>query len=208
MPSPTGRGAYPPSLPPAMMQRSSPTGTRGPHPQGQPPLPHYMPHHMMMGPPHAMGYSPMGVPAVTPGYQGSLPLPPQHLSQDPHRAPTLVRQPPPRLLPPPPPPPLGPSTSATTASSVKRAPQVTPGAFATPRTPATRIGFDARRRRSNITLPEPTLDYFGSSVPEQPKTTALAVFSFLGNDDLYNASLVCHLWSRLALDEELWQFQA
>jgi hypothetical protein len=48
---------------------------------------------------------------------------------------------------------------------------------------------------------------FGKKYPEQPKTTALAIFSFLSNDDLYNAGLVCKSWSQLAMDGELWKFQ-
>jgi hypothetical protein len=53
---------------------------------------------------------------------------------------------------------------------------------------------------------EPASLYFGDKLPEQPKTTALAIFSFLSNDGLYNAGLVCKDWSELAMDEELWKF--
>ena len=52
---------------------------------------------------------------------------------------------------------------------------------------------------------EPAFPFFGKN-PEQPKTTALAVFSYLSNDDLFNSGLVCKQWSQLATDEELWQF--
>ena len=79
----------------------------------------------------------------------------------------------------------------------------------TPRTPAVRLGYDPysskKKRQLSPGHKEATLPYFGE-LPEQPKTTALAVFSFLSNDEIYNAGLVCKLWSRLAIDEELWQF--
>jgi hypothetical protein len=74
-----------------------------------------------------------------------------------------------------------------------------------------RVKFDAassrKKRKLNPGEPEPTLPIFGSKYPEQPKTTALAIFSFLSNDDLYNAGLVCKPWSQLAMDGELWKFQ-
>ena len=214
-PSPSGRGQFQPQMQPSMMQRSSPTGSRVQHSQGQQQPHQYMPHHMMAGAPHSMGYSQMGMPAVTPGFPGNMPFP-QHLSQESyrmpgqesHRVPTPSRYAPPRYEPPPVAS-VPPSTTKTSkATSLKKPPLVTPSAAVTPRTPAIPLGFDASKRRSKITLPEPTLDYFGPSRPEQPKTTALSIFSFLSNDDLYNAGLVCKRWSRLAMDEELLQFQA
>ena len=79
----------------------------------------------------------------------------------------------------------------------------------TPRTPGVRLGYDPysskKKRQLSPGHKEATLPYFGE-LPEQPKTTALAVFSFLSNDEIYNAGLVCKLWSKLAIDEELWQF--
>ncbi|KAI2494967.1 cation transmembrane transporter [Fragilaria crotonensis] len=78
-----------------------------------------------------------------------------------------------------------------------------------PRTPGVRLGYDPysskQKRQLSPGQKEATLPYFGE-LPEQPKTTALAVFSFLSNDEIYNAGLVCKQWSRLAMDEELWQF--
>ena len=80
---------------------------------------------------------------------------------------------------------------------------------AVPRTPGVRLGYDPysskQKRQLSPGQKEATLPYFGE-LPEQPKTTALAVFSFLSNDEIYNAGLVCKQWSRLAMDEELWQF--
>jgi len=81
----------------------------------------------------------------------------------------------------------------------------------TPKTPAVRIKFDpatSRKKRQVTSREEPTLPYFGTRAPEQPKTAALAIFSFLSNDDLYHAGLVCKRWSELAMDNELWKFQA
>ena len=80
----------------------------------------------------------------------------------------------------------------------------------TPKTPAVRLSFDPATSRKNRNVKvgpaewEETDPYFGETLPEQPKTAALAVFSFLSNDDLYNAGLVCKRWSKLAVDKELW----
>ena len=79
----------------------------------------------------------------------------------------------------------------------------------TPRTPGIRLGYDPysskRKRKLSPGQDEETFTYFGE-LPKQPKTTALAIFSFLSNDDIYNAGLVSNQWSQLAMDEELWQF--
>jgi hypothetical protein len=80
----------------------------------------------------------------------------------------------------------------------------------TPRHPALRADFDpasSRRKRKRDDSEEETHLYFGPSLPHQPKTTALAVFSFLSNEDVYHSALVCKTWSRLAMDEELWKFE-
>lgn len=78
----------------------------------------------------------------------------------------------------------------------------------TPKTPAVRRVYDPktskRKRKLKPGTQEQTFPYF-EKVPEQPKTTALAIFSFLTNDEMYNAGLVCKRWSRLAIDEELWE---
>lgn len=82
-------------------------------------------------------------------------------------------------------------------------------ATATPRTPGVRLGYDPtsskKKRQLRPGQNEATFPYFGNT-PEQPKTTALAVLSFLSNDEIYNAALVCKQWNALAMDEELWQF--
>jgi hypothetical protein len=81
----------------------------------------------------------------------------------------------------------------------------------TPKTPAIRLSFDPATSRKNRKVIEgeweETHPYFGGTLPKQPKTAALAIFSFLSNDDLYNAGLVCKSWSMLAMDNELWKFQ-
>ena len=71
-----------------------------------------------------------------------------------------------------------------------------------PKTPGVRKAFDLATSRKG----EPTEPLFGIKNAKQPKTTALAVFSFLSNDDLYHASLVCRRWGELAFDNELWKF--
>eukprot|EP00540_Astrosyne_radiata_P022092 CAMPEP_0116867864 /NCGR_PEP_ID=MMETSP0418-20121206/26861_1 /TAXON_ID=1158023 /ORGANISM="Astrosyne radiata, Strain 13vi08-1A" /LENGTH=127 /DNA_ID=CAMNT_0004503737 /DNA_START=214 /DNA_END=594 /DNA_ORIENTATION=- len=92
-------------------------------------------------------------------------------------------------------------------SSSKRKTMAHQQVHVTPRTPAVRLGFDAssskKKRKLRPGAKEQAFPYFGR-LPEQPKTTALSIFSFLSNDDLYNAGLVCKRWSRLAMDEELW----
>lgn len=46
--------------------------------------------------------------------------------------------------------------------------------------------------------------YFGPNVPGQTKTTALVVFSYLTNDDLFNASIVSKRWCDVSFDKALW----
>lgn len=166
------------------MQHPSP---RGP-PQGYAPHPpHYMHQGLMMGPPMGgpmagLGYSPMGG-AMTPGgYYPPMPHGDMH-----------------GMYPPPPQQRLEQSGGP-------------PKRTLTPRTPAVRVKFDPassrKKRKLSPGAAEPTLAYFGDNLPEQPKTTALAIFSFLSNDDLYNAGLVSKSWSKTATDEELWKFQS
>jgi hypothetical protein len=81
---------------------------------------------------------------------------------------------------------------------------------ATPRTPGVRLGYDPssskKKRQLSPGQNEATFPHFGNVLPQQPKTTALAVLSFLSNDEIYNAALVSKRWNRLAMDKELWQF--
>lgn len=82
-------------------------------------------------------------------------------------------------------------------------------AAATPRTPGVRLGYDPysskKKRRLRPGEKEASFAYFGDC-PQQPKTTALAVFSFLTNQEICKARLVSKQWSGLGMDEELWQF--
>ena len=90
-------------------------------------------------------------------------------------------------------------------------------------TPAKRLGFDShvvvrKKRNMNIgknnkgkstfnqVVLQTPVDYFGPNLPQQTKLSALTIFSFLSNDDIYNASLVNRAWSKLSTDDELWQF--
>ena len=52
---------------------------------------------------------------------------------------------------------------------------------------------------------EPKVDYFGRRNPRQTKATALKIFSYLDNDDLFNSSIVCKKWCDTSLDRGLWR---
>jgi len=83
-----------------------------------------------------------------------------------------------------------------------------PSLTTTPKTPASRRGFDPHSsKKKNRREKERARVYFVSRNPDQTKNSALAIFSFLSNDDIYNASLVSKSWSKMSLDEELWQFE-
>lgn len=146
------------------------------------PRPHYMGQSFIHRPSN-MNFSPLGV--VTPGYTSS-----SHGQRIPTSAgPTAAGEP------------------ATVHGTKRSVNKITPSMA--PRTPAVRLQFDpssSRKRRKKGNQDEETYPYFGPKVPEQPKTTALAVFSFLSNDDVYKAALVCKTWKALAEDGELWQF--
>ena len=79
--------------------------------------------------------------------------------------------------------------------------------------PAVRLAYDPstqKKRKVGGDVPtEATLPYFGATCPEQPKRTALAVFSYLSNSELQEtAGRVCHRWNRLAKEEALRQSQS
>jgi len=202
------------------MMHSSPRGPPPPPPpQGShgytrhPPPP---PHRHYLGPPppnfghghphhHHMGYPPMGIP-VTPGFHG----PPHHRIPRGERLHHGMY------------PPLPPCSNRRHPSSSGRTtlPKINQdnpkSTTISPRTPGVRIKFDpaTSRKKRKMTLgeEEPTEPYFGphnsgQKIPKQPKTTALSIFAYLSNDDLYHAGLVCHRWSKIAMDEELWKFQ-
>ena len=208
MPSPAGR-----MPPPQHMMHPSP---RGPPPMGRPylhPPPHHHPHHYMGPPPPqmmghpSMGYSPMGMPMTPAGYHHNPP--PPHYRGPSADVPTQHGVYPP--------PPVSrhssrnPQPHVALSGQSKSSIASTDPTVVTPKTPAVRAKFDPATSRKNRKLTlgqaEPTTPFFGGKFPEQPKTTTLAIFSFLSNDDLYHAGLVCKLWSGLAMDDELWKFE-
>lgn len=73
-------------------------------------------------------------------------------------------------------------------------------------TTSVRKGFNPHTS-TNLTLKsmESRDSYFGPCVPKTSRSTALHVFSFLTNEDLFNASIVSKSWSSLAFDQHLWQ---
>lgn len=172
---------------PSQASRQPPPHALNPHPMMRPspsghsrgPPSHYMPSHYMAPP---IGYSPMGAPHGTPKYMhGKLMMHGRHSDGRP------TSHPPPYTDP--------------------RQPRMA-GTPKTPKTPAVRLSFDPntskKKRKLQPGTHEQTFPYF-DALPEQPKTTALTIFSFLSNDEMYNAGLVCKRWSRLAIDEELWE---
>eukprot|EP00804_Cyclotella_cryptica_P029856 CCRYP_010772-RB/>CCRYP_010772-RB protein AED:0.28 eAED:0.28 QI:552/1/1/1/0.66/0.75/4/1007/1052 len=77
---------------------------------------------------------------------------------------------------------------------------------ATPETSSVRRGFHPHPSKKHSSRKvEPRGAIFGPNVPTQTRTTALSIFSFLSNEDLFNASIVSKAWSNLAFDNELWQ---
>ncbi|KAL3914420.1 MAG: hypothetical protein SGARI_000129 [Bacillariaceae sp.] len=228
MPSPGAR-MHPP---PHMMHPGShggphPPGHRGYHPP-PPHHPHYMaPPHMMARHPGAppMGYSPMGM--MPPGgyphphHRMHDGMPPRGMY---HPPPNAAAARPPNSAPPssaikPPPPPT--SSSVTPAAKIKTVADDSDAATDSPTTATTVVtpktktpgvrqsNFDAAtsRNKRKVDKDEVTETYFGDGLPSQTKTAALAIFSFLPNDDLYRAGLVNKCWSKLAMDGELWQFE-
>mmetsp|Transcript_2855 Transcript_2855/g.3348 ORF Transcript_2855/g.3348 Transcript_2855/m.3348 type:complete len:1028 (+) Transcript_2855:399-3482(+) len=154
-------------------------------PPGAPTIRHGGPMHGYMGHPHMimapMRYSPIGMQPVTPYSASSISHRPNNRERQYAPTPRLQR-------------------------TIKDQNRVTPQ-LSTPKTPAARKGFDPYSKNKKNGEKEPTKDYFGPGNEPQTKTIALSIFSFLSNDDLYNASLVSHAWSKLSLDEELWQFE-
>ena len=79
-----------------------------------------------------------------------------------------------------------------------------------PKAKGVRKEFDAtslrKKRKTGTEQEEETFEYFGPAPPKQPATTALHVFSYLSNADLYKAALVSKSWHGLAMNEELWKF--
>ena len=71
---------------------------------------------------------------------------------------------------------------------------------------AVRKGFNPHSPKKKLAEKVKSRDpYFGPNVQKQTRTTALNIFSYLSNEDLFNASIVSKQWSSLAFDNELWQ---
>eukprot|EP00529_Nitzschia_sp_RCC80_P007124 CAMPEP_0113489972 /NCGR_PEP_ID=MMETSP0014_2-20120614/26802_1 /TAXON_ID=2857 /ORGANISM="Nitzschia sp." /LENGTH=1347 /DNA_ID=CAMNT_0000383721 /DNA_START=299 /DNA_END=4342 /DNA_ORIENTATION=- /assembly_acc=CAM_ASM_000159 len=214
-PPPSGPHHYPPRHPHYMVHHNGPRVPMGHHGWTPSPMgirihpPGYHGHHAP--PRHGDG------PPRHPPHHGMYPPPPPHPRHHPHGRPvqkTLsASKPPPSSS--------RPSSQTPTSSSsvfkVESTPTVRPRAPPVVTTPRTgwlagiRRNFDpatSRKKRNVSNVEEPTMPYFGDRYPEQTKTAALSIFSFLFNEELYNASLVCKRWSCLAMDEELWTFDS
>lgn len=194
-----------PTASPANMRSSNmPTVTgHGRHPhhmqQGGMPHPGYM-HPAFMAPSvmGRIGYSPMGVPPVTPLYGQ------QHRAHDMHMRGMMHRYNPEETK----------LTETKSAPSKKRSfpdtsPPTTTSKGPVPRTPPVRIEFDpssSRKKSSKKDSLEEMLSMFGKNKPQQPKRNILNIFSFLTNADLYSATIVSKEWSRVAMDRELWEY--
>jgi len=67
-----------------------------------------------------------------------------------------------------------------------------------------RLNRQLRRKEMSDKM-EPKAAYFGPDLQNQTKTVALSVFSYLTNDDLFNASIVSKKWCDVAFDKGLWR---
>ena len=76
----------------------------------------------------------------------------------------------------------------------------------TPKTPVARRD-PLSAKKSKKPGKEEVKTFFGPRNGEQNKSSAIGIMSFLSNEELYNASIVSKTWSKLALDDELWQFE-
>jgi len=78
----------------------------------------------------------------------------------------------------------------------------------TPRTTSFQRKLDRLRRKEEeeelLTHRESKMAYFGPDVAGQTKTTALSVFSYLTNDDLFNASIVSKRFNEVAFADQTW----
>jgi hypothetical protein len=196
---PPGMPQRGPKASPVASSRSPMQGAQLPLPSGtQSKSPHQPVAYLRpsyMGPPMmgSIGYSPMSVSPVTPavGNQRFAQLGSSSSSTLPPTGQPVT------------------STVALSGQNKKRpAQEITPSATKPPRSRAVRAVFDptfSRKKRKKGNVEEETVSYFGPTLPQQPKTTALAVFNFLSNEDIYKAALVCKNWNKLAMDEELWK---
>jgi hypothetical protein len=140
------------------------------------------------------GYSPSmsGRPPMTPGYGYEMFYP--------QRRPVSSSGPIPRSL--------GSydATSDSKATPGKRtATEITPTAS---HIRAVRLSFDPvitreKRVRSGSTEIETVQSYFGPNNPPQPKIMVLHIFSFLSDEDIHGAALVCKKWEQISKEKEV-----
>lgn len=190
---------------------------------GQSPIVHdptIMPPRMPPGPPNWAMMSPLPTYGASPAqpsheYPAGYPAYPHALAGGmlPQQSPMVYHTP--HMPPHHPPPPYSASRQHQQRSSAQQ-PQKQPSIYdlhpppvaSTPRSASLPRGYD---HQSNIRrqLPpqemEPTAAYFGPDVEAQTKNSALTVFSYLDNDDLFNASIVSKKWCDVAFDKELWR---
>lgn len=161
---------------------------------GAPRVPYTYPRPPFLGPPMmgAIAYSPMGANPVTPSYARHISLPVDATFLLARTTPSISITIP---------------FKETEHEGEKRASQkMTPTDTKVAPTLAQRLYFDATsscKKRKKDQLGENLLPFFGEKVPLQPKTIALYIFSFLSNEETYNASLVCKSWRKLAMNEDL-----
>jgi hypothetical protein len=76
----------------------------------------------------------------------------------------------------------------------------------TPIAPSGQKGVEKHlRRNAQAERMEQKGAYFGPDLAYQSKFTALYVFSYLDNEDLFNASIVSKLWCDVSFDRALWR---
>lgn len=62
-----------------------------------------------------------------------------------------------------------------------------------------------KRRKYVEEISEPVYPFFGEKLHFAPKSIALRCLEFLNGKDIYNTSLVNHLWCKAAMDNALWE---
>jgi hypothetical protein len=159
-----------------------------------------------------------------PFFPSSVPVMNQrHVGMPPVMSPPAYMGRPPTMMPPGrmsaySPMPLPPGTPAydhrITQRSFLPTPHYRTGTFqATPllKSPKTPVGrrdpLSAKRKKMGKNVKEEVRQYFGPRNGSQNKSSAIGVMSFLSNEELYNVSIVSKAWCKLALDDELWQFE-
>mmetsp|Transcript_16190 Transcript_16190/g.23061 ORF Transcript_16190/g.23061 Transcript_16190/m.23061 type:complete len:1217 (+) Transcript_16190:303-3953(+) len=136
-----------------------------------------------MGPPHHMmlghmGYSPIGMQLGTPNFSPK----------------TMHRS-------------LGTTYDSSRPTKQHKVTAAVTPLLNTPRDPAARRGFNPHSVKNKTKAKSEGLElYFGPTNSFLTKTNMLTIFSFLSNDDIYNASLVSHSWSKLSFSKDLWHF--